>query len=804
MKFRLTIILAGLLLFYPWLVAADASGYELSHGRQVLLDHGLQIQSWAYPWPVVPLNPDVFSETNFNTIFLTHPDANVAASMAPAWGRCAIYDYEIGELVPSHKYLSAAEMQIEENLVGLCYGDELTTLFSDPNLIPKMAATFAEWNILYPNALAYTNHWGSFMTETQLRTFMQAARPDMLMFDTYPGDFGNTKELWYADMQKYRKVALEGYDGTGNSPLPYAQYLKLYKRESNGQRLVSESFIRVQQFASWAFGYTFNDGFRYGPARAEIDTDVMPQIFSGRGDDSVPTPVFNYVAETNRQSLNLGPALVRMVSTDIRMIRGRFNGVRNSSIPGVTSLTSWTSAQDGDPYLAGITPLGKNPDLPSVTNYSDVWVGHFQPLLESNPGNTFVDGQHFMIVNGRGASESEWWDSTSTTADSLGEWYRLTFDFTASDYNSLVRLSRDTGQVELVSLTSLGNSRYSHDLYLEGGTGDLFGYWNSSNPLPTISGPTSAVEVYFQDDFESHAVGADLVSLSPPIGKSYATSNIGKVFDSATSPDNIGGADNSQKFAGAGTLESPNAYQDRMQISAEAQAVSTGKVVKFSLDYYVASAEGGAGNGPSIMALNTADEWTGDNYGFSWGFTVNQDGTISQWAGDVTALAPTGLTARTDTWIPIEVIADYGAGTYTATVDGHTFTGIMLVHDFKRLEVAPNSYDVQYYFDNVQIEGPQVQLIPGDADLDGDVDGDDAAILAMNWLSASANWRMGDFNGDEKVDDRDAAILAANWQIGVVAEASVSEPTLASGLLVIGLAVLAVHFRKKSNRNINK
>ena len=55
-------------------------------------------------------------------------------------------------------------------------------------------------------------------------------------------------------------------------------------------------------------------------------------------------------------------------------------------------------------------------------------------------------------------------------------------------------------------------------------------------------------------------------------------------------------------------------------------------------------------------------------------------------------------------------------------------------------------------------------IYPGDADKDGDVDTDDAATLAENWLvDSGANWYMGDFNGDGKVDDVDATILATNW-----------------------------------------
>ena len=64
--------------------------------------------------------------------------------------------------------------------------------------------------------------------------------------------------------------------------------------------------------------------------------------------------------------------------------------------------------------------------------------------------------------------------------------------------------------------------------------------------------------------------------------------------------------------------------------------------------------------------------------------------------------------------------------------------------------------------------------LPGDADGDGDVDADDAATLAANWLTGpDATWFLGDFNDDGYVNDIDATMLATNW---TGAMASVPEP----------------------------
>ena len=201
-------------------------------------------------------------------------------------------------------------------------------------------------------------------------------------------------------------------------------------------------------------------------------------MFDGPGDSS-PNAVFDYVKETNRQSRNLGPALVRLVSTDIQMIRGSAytslpSGISrwgNSDTNG--SSLKWQNSHTANTggytdYITTITPYTNSTANGGTvdSSYSDILVGYFNPLLSNNPGCTFVDGLHFMIVNG----------AASGTAAAAAQWYHLTFDFTGSDFDSLVRLSRDTGKVELVPLTSTGGSNYYLDLNLPGGTGDLFAF----------------------------------------------------------------------------------------------------------------------------------------------------------------------------------------------------------------------------------------------------------------------------------------------------------------------------------------
>ncbi|MBN2023413.1 MAG: hypothetical protein JW809_11550 [Pirellulales bacterium] len=86
--------------------------------------------------------------------------------------------------------------------------------------------------------------------------------------------------------------------------------------------------------------------------------------------------------------------------------------------------------------------------------------------------------------------------------------------------------------------------------------------------------------------------------------------------------------------------------------------------------------------------------------------------------------------------------------------------------------------------------------VPGDANTDGVVNEQDAALLAAHWLTAEgADWSQGDFNGDGRVDDLDLAVLAANWQQGLPSGASVPEPHL---LTLLAGAIALVVFRTRS------
>jgi hypothetical protein len=452
----------------------------VSHGRQVILYHGLQIQALVFDYASPGFTDiNLWLSANFTTINFwgsLEPELLEQMPAGTTWSR--IYDPN-GSWT---RYLSYDELPYLDDFVSFQYTDEPADIMSR---LPEFNAAFREWNALYPNALAHTDFPGYLgygyapATFADLVTYMQATRPDMLMFNDYPTfDFPETgmrgRNTWYSTMQNYRSAALQGYDGTGRHPIIYGQYLNLY-RASYTAALPSESFVRLQQFASWTFGYTFVSGFVYNePAGA----DVYAVMFNSAGDTNPNTTTFNYVANANTESQNLGPALIRLTSTDIRMKPARTGRKKvwdfwpftyhyvytYLSLP--SGISEWSTGAGGCSYITSITPRGTDNSSSPLT-YCDWLIGYFQPLLADNGDYPYANGLHFMITNG----------ASQGTAAAAAQYVRIEFDFTGTSYNALQRLSRATGETEVVTLTSLGSNKYRLDLKLDGGTGDLFRFY---------------------------------------------------------------------------------------------------------------------------------------------------------------------------------------------------------------------------------------------------------------------------------------------------------------------------------------
>lgn len=453
---------------------------ELSKGHRVLLDKGLQIQAVTVP----EYNAGYFSVRDFRLSRFTSINMGHAGSYHPEWyGQPGDYTASVTLMHPSVPIGPARDMA--RNLVALQYLDEQN--LSDPVVRADTKRWFEAMrrDAAFDSTILYTNQFGFQIPVSDLRTYMAESRPDMLMFDEYlvgsasPYFFSNGSPTGvYMAQMKYRNLALAGNDGTGRNPIPYGKYIQSFSTNftaspesvRGGYRL-SESDIRLDQFGAWAMGYTYAAAFTYDsmePAYAPFDA----LIFSGDGSRVRRTTEFRYFAETNRQSRNIGPALVRLQNTDIRILTGELSN-RDHGIP------EWNTAADADPYMTGLSVT--NPGAVLDGARGDVLVGFFKPLPGLASGDLAND-QYFMVVNGLSGEFA--------LAADAAQMIRLDFDFGTSGINALQRYSRETGLLEDVALVRDGASRYHLELLLPGGTGDLFRYDRSGStavPEPAAS-----------------------------------------------------------------------------------------------------------------------------------------------------------------------------------------------------------------------------------------------------------------------------------------------------------------------------
>jgi hypothetical protein len=497
---------------------------DLSKGHQILVEKNLQIQGLSFGEPITEsrfieskltgINRWVYPATSSSDQSTPMP------SFIPQWGRCSNPAnqnmLEEPEYNPNGIYLPRmVNYQYRDEVNGTNFSD-LDAYKVDPSVdegkvhLEAARTWFNTYRSICPDVILSTNQWDEQVSEEIMRKYMAVCQPDMVSFDQYyfrgsiPGNqnykiYGGSPKLLYQYLQKYRLLGLGGNDGTGRLPIPYGLYSQTFIGGYVDNHTVSESEMRLNVFSAWAFGFKFVTNFIYMvPENYQANPSAL---FDGRY-DTTPTPLFTLFANMNGESRNLGPALVRLLSTDVRMKMGRHHGPRthwyqigvgdweedNTLPPGISA---WSTS--ADPYITSVSagnPGNYNTytkdDIASswtVRLPGDVVLGFFKPLHESFDGLSYSNQKYFMIVNG--------------LSDFVGNAYgcrqviTIDFNFGSSGINSLQRMRRSDGAVETITaggsysgltFTSLGGSSYRLVLTFDGGTGDLFKY-NTGAPF---------------------------------------------------------------------------------------------------------------------------------------------------------------------------------------------------------------------------------------------------------------------------------------------------------------------------------
>ncbi|MEX0612224.1 MAG: autotransporter-associated beta strand repeat-containing protein, partial [Pirellulales bacterium] len=593
---------------------ACAQVATLGKGHQLLVNNGLQI--WGLQTDkTYPLSYSELTAANMNAVVFSYEQSNPGVlSPGQKWGKWVVADPTHPLYTSPATSLDSTEAAHFADLVSIQVGDEQQSDMENPNGYTKAWFDAAHAGNYFTNQLLYVNSF-YIGNHAAYADFIINANPDAISWDGYP--FGNPHggyilpKNWLTLGNVFRRHALGTYIGaTGASPRPYGMYVQTFH---DGVAVdPGEVEIRWQQFAAWTMGYEFVDAFIYRGGNNN---------FGGQPSG----PVYLAFQETARQGRNLGPALTRLISYGYGP--SFVQGAGSSGIPGEWIFFDRNNAQPSQRYLTGIsniTNLGtKNSGLSG-----DVYVGFFNPLHLSfgDPAGT----TYFMIMNGLGgdlALPNGQSDNTATVAETRQQ-MTLSFDFGVAAINSLLRLSRNTGLVEVINtgfndggntiFTSLGNGKYQLQLTLDGGTGDLFKY-NDGTPFV---GAQAAVPLGYWDS-DGNA-GNNNVTTGSGMGGSGDWGAGSKWHNGVTNSTYAAGSN--VVFAGTAgnvTLTSPQSVTSLQfktsgytiagsTLTLNAPTINVDAGVTATISSTLAGSNGFIKNGPGTLDLASAGTYSGN------------------------------------------------------------------------------------------------------------------------------------------------------------------------------------------------
>lgn len=458
---------------------------RLSRASKVLIDKGMQLQAWVTTdetnrydlspedWDMINFTSPTYYEAPMYNSDLHTARPNLQWSLAKA----PYYNQLTGPPANNDHFLSNEQRGNLDNLVSMCFGDEEN--YSSMH-VSNLKAWYDLSKTLYPNVLVHNNQWSGQWSESNLRYYIQQAKPDLLTFDTYHFDENVTPGYEFIrhcanSLGLYRQLALEGYDGTGESPIAFGQYLLGYITGSaphqTGSYRISESQVNMIPFTTVTMGGKWLNFFRWLQDSAEFGL-----LYDANGQK---TNQFYYYANMAKEIGNLGDHLVRLKSTNVYMVSGQ-HAVNNQPVSNAlpSRVSAWNTSVDQ--YITDITV--ENMGQVNSGLAGDVMVGYFEPLqglTDAMKAGVFTSDnpQYFMVMNGLvnddGLNTAE---KDKGSCDDSKQRITVRLDLGVRDANSLKRVSRQTGQVESVTLTPISGTIYELQLELGGGKADLF-FW---------------------------------------------------------------------------------------------------------------------------------------------------------------------------------------------------------------------------------------------------------------------------------------------------------------------------------------
>jgi hypothetical protein len=331
------------------------------------------------------------------------------------------------------------EQPYVSNLVALQLRDEQN--LNDEKVLAAAKSWFEETRKRYPNAILYSNQYGGLLTDANMARYIQACKPDMLSFDTYP--ILETEDNWrsyFGDLQRYRAFSTA-------AGIPFQSWMQTFNGE-NRYRNPSESELRLDVFGAWTFGAKMQTCFTYNAGSSAL----FKKTFNGSG-DSNPQPAYGWLRQILHESRNLSPYLCRIRCVDARWVLG-----------------------EGSQYPWGVEPWRFDKNLSQLRGISvknlgkvhdgkagDVALGFFNPI-EGGATRERIPRRWIMVTNAL----------ADRAADAAACTQKVTLNLVLGDGQSVQIVNRRNGKLERPALKKVGEAgRYLLELDLPGGTGEL-------------------------------------------------------------------------------------------------------------------------------------------------------------------------------------------------------------------------------------------------------------------------------------------------------------------------------------------
>ncbi|MFI6944779.1 hypothetical protein [Streptomyces sp. NPDC050422] len=389
---------------------------------------------------------------------------------------------------PQAEWLTSPMLAAKDDLFTACFGDEEP--YNDA-LTQWFAAAYARMHRDHPNVLVHNNQAVGQYNDTQMRTYLKTARPDLITFDQYywqrarywPG--GSVTQLYNLN-GRYRRHAVAGLDGDGVSPIAFGQYtcgFRLQPAEPIDGKdpkylrryFVSESQQHIVSFATWAFGGKWLDLFRWdlGAHDGEWESDGLFLT----DENGKPRVQLNRYTELNTSLRALSPYLTRLRTRYVGLVNGKV-GETGAATPASTEISAFAASGDGGSGLLSV--VAKNVGTTNNGAPGDVLVGTFRALpgmSDAEAAGVLPDKANtpgFMLVNALAVANKDVYDPNSTGGSGDDTRQQLTVTvLPPAGKTNLYQVDRYNGALKSVGLSSSGTQK-KFTVTAKGGQGELY------------------------------------------------------------------------------------------------------------------------------------------------------------------------------------------------------------------------------------------------------------------------------------------------------------------------------------------